>query len=168
MHMDICEELGVGWPVQVPRHLLDNKWLSTVQAREREIVCIAQLIDPETKWADTSQMMARARFNTQEFAPTVTPGSHLFSFGANRYLTGRDAMRLQGFPCEALTGVSACSDNQLCDLAGNSFSTSVICAIDVSLLLSAECLSDDGTGIAIKQAKALNEPLDEEFSLDLC
>ena len=164
MHMDFCEELGLAWPPPVPPSLHDNPWLSTILPREKEILCVAGTMDPANVWADTSQMMTRARFSVSELSPTITPGAHLFNFKLNRYLTGRDFMR--GYPYESLPGAAACTDVQLSDLAGNSFSTSAICAVDVSLLLCAECLTeDDGTQAAVQQAMSMSIS-DIDFDLE--
>ena len=53
-----------------------------------------------------------------------------------RYLTGRDAMNLQGYPLMRMKAASTFSENQLHDLAGNSFSTTVSLAFDLAVLFN--------------------------------
>ncbi|CAL1170019.1 unnamed protein product [Cladocopium goreaui] len=137
MHMDKCEELGVSWPPDVPEVLENNAWLKTAPPREKEIVCLAALEKGAT-WVDSSQNITRARNSTKKSAPTVLPGCRLWSFQVGRYMTGRDLMRLQGYPIESLPDSAKWSDHQCADLAGNAFSSSVSCAVDVAVLLSAK------------------------------
>ena len=105
--------------------------------REKEIVCLAALEKGAT-WVDSSQNITRARNSTKKSAPTVLPGCRLWSFQVGRYMTGRDLMRLQGYPIESLPDSAKRSDHQCADLAGNAFSSSVSCAVDVAVLLSAK------------------------------
>ena len=169
-HMDICEEIGVTWPPPMPSHLKDNAWLAVVQKREQEIISIAQIMNPNILWVDTSQTVARARPSTHEEVPTVVPGSHLWNYEASRYIVGREFMRVQGYPFESLPGAATLSDSQCADLAGNSFSTSAICAIDIAILMSLECMPEnDSTENAIREAMAsLNASANDvaEFSID--
>ena len=168
LHMDVCEQLGLTWPPPVPAVLKESPWIATVPSRESEILSIALAVDTNHKWADTSQMVSRARFSCSEMAPTVTPGCHLFNFDVQRYLTGRDLLCLQGYPYEALPGAAACTDIQLSDLAGNAFSTSVICALDVALLLSTENINaDDGTNFAVRHAMAISSDANSDVEFDL-
>lgn len=169
-HMDACEEIGVTWPPPVPKHLAKNEWLAVVQKREQEIICISHNLNPSNLWVDTSQNVSRAKPSTHEEVPTVVPGSHLWNFSINRYLTGREFMRVQGYPYESLPGAAALTDAQCADLAGNSFSTSAICAVDISVLLSIESMKDDDneiTQVAIRDALAsMNDAADDvEFDL---
>ena len=136
--MDLCEQKSVSWPPPVPDALKENKWLKSASQREREVICLAAL-DPECKWVDASQMASRARNSTHEACPTVLPNCKLWHFPSERFVTGMDMMRLQGFAVESLKGPSGHSDNQLGDLAGNAFSASVSLAIDTALLLTLDC-----------------------------
>ena len=135
LHMDKCEELGVSWPPAIPKNLQDNDWLACAPQREREIVCLAALEDG-VKWVDSSQNITRCRNSSNTSSPTVLPGCHLWNFEAGRYMTGRDLMRLQGYPWETLRDGAKWSDHQLADLAGNAFALSVSCALDVAILLA--------------------------------
>lgn len=105
-HMDACEEIGVTWRPPVPKHLAKNEWLAVVQKREQEIICNSHNLNPSNLWVDTSQNVSRARPSTHEEVPTVVPGSHLWNFSINRYLTGREFMRVQGYPFESLPGAA--------------------------------------------------------------
>ena len=112
-----------------------NPWIETVSQREKEILAVAAM-EHGTKWVDASQQITRARFSQKDSAPTVLPSCHLYSFEAGRFLVGRDLMRLQGFPLEALPNPSQASDRQLQDLAGNSFAVPCSMALDIAVLLS--------------------------------
>ena len=144
--MDICESKGVNWPPPVPPELASNPWFLTAPQREREIICLACLengkdADKDCQWVDTSQTATRARPSTNDSAPTVTPGCHLWHFPSQRYCTGKDLLRLQGYPLPQGSGLS---DNQMADLAGNAFSSSVSLALDVALLLLVRREEDEG------------------------
>ena len=142
LHMDVCEQKGVSWPPPVPECLKDNPWLKVSSQREAEIVQLAAL-DSTLQWVDSSQTLTRARFCAKESCPTVLPGAHLFHFESGRYLIGRDLARLQGMPIETLMSRSHSgkhiSENQMCDLEGNAFSSSVSLAVDVAILMMADC-----------------------------
>lgn len=170
-HMDACEEIGVTWLPPVPKHLAKNEWLAVVQKREQEIICISHNLNPSNLWVDTSQNVSRARPSTHEEVPTVVPGSHLWNFSINRYLTGREFMREdKGTLMSLYPELLSLTDAQCADLAGNSFSTSAICAVDISVLLSIESMKDDDneiTQVAIRDALAsMNDAADDvEFDL---
>lgn len=141
-HMDMSEELNLSWPPPAPRSLEGNSWFSTASQRQQEIICFAQAADPSCLWVDSSQSVNRARNSNHKESPTVMPGSHLWSFDQMRFMTGRDLLRLQGFPIESLSGAASLSDNQQADLAGNGFAMTVSCAVDVAVLLSIQCATD--------------------------
>ena len=137
LHMDKCEELGISWPPPIPEdlNLNDNAWLAVAPPREREIVYISAL-ENGVKWVDSSQTITRCRNSEKTSAPTVLPGCHLWNYEAARYMCGRDLLRLQGYPFEALRNAAKWSDHQLADLAGNSFAVTVSAALDIALLMS--------------------------------
>lgn len=145
LHMDVCEEKGLPWPPPVPIDLECNDWFLSAPKREQEIICMTSV--DKCIWVDTSQNASRVRASNHLSSPTVTPGSHLWHFPSRRFLTGRDLMRLQGIPMECFGG-SGLSDNQLSDLAGNAFSSSVSLALDVALLLLAQ-KQDAGPGLDV-------------------
>lgn len=157
LHMDFCAEKGVSWPPPVPASLVDNAWLAVAPQREVEIVSLACL-DADMKWVDSSQTLTRARFCKEDCAPTVLPGCHLFHFGLNRFLIGRDLARLQGMPVDSLMGHGGkvFSENQIADLSGNAFSSSVSLAVDIALLLMAQCDKPvDGSATACELLRSI-------------
>lgn len=151
LHMDLCEQKGIPWPPPIPAALKKNQWFLSAPRREQEIICFASL-EPGCVWVDASQTATRARNSKSESCPTLLPGCHLWHFPSGRFVTGKDMMRLQGFPTENMKGSPNHSDSQLADLAGNAFSSSVALAVDMALLLMVECSKPADDNAAVSEA----------------
>eukprot|EP00933_Yihiella_yeosuensis_P014668 TRINITY_DN13053_c0_g1_i1.p1 TRINITY_DN13053_c0_g1~~TRINITY_DN13053_c0_g1_i1.p1 ORF type:complete len:870 (+),score=205.06 TRINITY_DN13053_c0_g1_i1:176-2611(+) len=133
LHMDICQERGINWPVEFDQELLDNKWFQSLTTREKEIVAFGKA--DNLTWIDCSQQANRARdSHDPRCSPTVLPKSLLWNYELGRLVSGRDAMSLQGYPWPVLPMVAKFTDRNLHDLAGNAFTMSCSLAVDLAVL----------------------------------
>ncbi|CAE7242160.1 unnamed protein product, partial [Symbiodinium sp. CCMP2456] len=80
---------------------------------------------------DLSQRIDRVRTSTAGPIFTMLPSQKVWIWSSlhNRLLTGREALRLQGYPLEPGISKDEISDPQMADLAGNAFPATVVMAL---------------------------------------
>ena len=102
---------------------------------------------PAATAVDLSQRIDRLSVGFDNQLPTICPSSRFWLLPDNknkrrkyehRFLLGREALHIQGFPVEWLKKCNADdvpSENQLADLAGNAFTSCVVLRVLIGLLL---------------------------------
>ena len=132
--MDACSSRNWSWPLEPTKDLAVNPWYFTQCDREQEL--LIKFEREQQEFGDSSQSWGRARETQSKVCPTLLPGSHLWASCLQRYLIGRDAMALQGFPVTKMKAHGTFSESQLADLAGNAFSVPVSLAVDLAILFN--------------------------------
>ena len=144
--------------MKLPDTVLSSRWACLLTEREKEVLayCLmkhyadiqgsASSADSECRQfvaIDVSQRLDRARVTTSpSLFFTMLPSQKVWILARskegevlrNRLLTGRESLRLQGFPeaSDRVVGPVTVSDNQQQDLGGNAFASTIL----MSLLLS--------------------------------
>jgi hypothetical protein len=132
--MDACALRNWSWPLQAPESLASNPWFYTACEREQEL--IIKFDKNQNEFGDSSQTWHRAREQNSPICPTLLPGSHIWVRSMQRFIIGRDAMALQGFPVSKMKAAGTFTEGQLSDLAGNAFSVPASLAVDLAVMFN--------------------------------
>ena len=128
-----------------------DAWFQTLTVQQQDAVCFSLKVRPApVLFRDVSQSLDQARVSTTRFAEgregpihcaaTVLPAQLMMVFAPDqpfRFLLGREALVLQGFPSQDPTLselIESFSEIQMADLAGNMVSTPVTLALAMAAI----------------------------------
>ena len=127
-----------------------SAWYPFLTDRERDILALKSWLCPEKTLLDLSQSISRVPMSSfkdvdgqqVEMAPCLLPGMKLWSTRLHRLVTGFEAIKLQGFPVDLSPAPSLSTDSLMKDLAGNSFSGTVVLAFIASFIFAIDWSCD--------------------------
>lgn len=152
MHKEFFKSKGISYQhIKPSRDLSQNEWFSMLPMREKECLCWG-LSRPLKEAAtvltciDVTQRIDRQICSWDFHLPTLTPGSKLWlascdaddrkeNSNPKRFLTGWEALQAQGYPMAWLQGLEF-SDPQMADLAGNAFTSTILLALEMSIVIN--------------------------------
>ena len=126
---------------QPSSQLLQCKWYRSLPNRDRLTLAALMLKYPDRKGFYITQQVVRnhdSNPDTEVSLSTLTPGARVFLPHRMRFLTGAEAMHIQGAPMIRVRKahntniISDCSAN---DFAGNAYTCSIVLALYISLLV---------------------------------
>ena len=133
------KQQGIRWGQCVaPEAQRASPWFATMPPRERMIVAYAIQTNPDIVAADVSQSIERSASNKTALVRTLHPGGKVWLFKRKRPLMGIEALCMQGFGLKMLRDCVmrvVFTDSLAKDLAGNSYTGSVVMAFLTALIL---------------------------------
>ena len=152
-HQQFLDDKGISWSrLRPPPSTQDSPWYHTCSPREKEVISYAIDAVEDMISVDCSQRIDRASIGRGRSLPTVTPGCKTYLMfkkavkavkgksgeeaPMNRFLLGREGLRLQGFPTEFFDKAPQehrSSELQMMDMAGNAFPSTVLAAIVLAI-----------------------------------
>lgn len=149
MHMELAEQRGLPWPLQLPKGKTASNWFQCMPQREQENIIFLwddqtlarQTNKPVPTFGDLYHSAARMPTSPDHEVPTVLPGTKLWSAERDRLLLGRELLHLQGLQFDQ-SQLDEFTEHQLTDIAGNSFSSLVCLAVLASLVVSLDHLTE--------------------------
>lgn len=149
-HMAMANASGVNWPLQTPDDLEKNEWFNTLPLREREVVIFvmnknkdnSSTDEPLVRFADLYHSANRTPMSSHDVVPTILPSGTVWDCKRGRLLLGMEQLALQGIQFES---PDILTNNQNQDLAGNAFPSTIMIALQISMICSLDypSTSDD-------------------------
>ena len=121
--------------------LLECKWYRSLPNRDRLTLAALMFKYPDRKGFDITQQVVRnhdSNSETEQSLATLTPGARVFLPHRMRFLTGAEAMHIQGVPMAWVRKAhnkKILSDCSAKDFASNAYTCSVVLALYISLLV---------------------------------
>lgn len=129
-------------PHDRPTRHMKSGWIKLLSDRERGLLdCrilwmekkFADYVLPQVWVQDLSQNFLFSSFRFDALAPTIIPSGRFWVHPLNRYMLPTELLSLQGFPVHALL-LDGLTNGDICSLAGNAMSVTVIGAVIASAL----------------------------------
>ena len=152
-HKEFFKTKGINYAhIKPGAELLSNEWFNILPAREKEALCYGLFAKPLRDMAeslcvvDVAPRIDRINCSYDYTLPTLTPTSKLWlnrcakkdgkmNATPARFFIGWEAMQAQGYPMHWLKNIDV-TDCQMADLAGNAFSSTILFAIQASIVIN--------------------------------
>ena len=144
--MEPLDDMSMSWSdLQTPQTVSDSPWFQVLPEREQKAIAYALLVAPTTNKIDVSQSIGRGSKKCNDLFPTLVEKSKVYLINENRLFLGYEALLMHGVSKKllkpTLLSKAKLTDNQLRDLAGNSFLAGAVSAVLIAALLHAPPLS---------------------------
>ena len=130
------------WQQRQPfQELFECKWHRSLPNRDRLTLAALMFKYPDRRGFDITQQVVRnhdSNPDTEVSLSTLTPGARVFLPHRMRFMTGAEAMHIQGVPMSWVRKAhnkKIISDCSAKDFAGNAYTCSVVLALYISLLV---------------------------------
>jgi site-specific DNA-cytosine methylase len=138
IHQKHYAKVGIRWGSLKPSQAMkDELWFDTLTSREQDCVLFAMRHFKDAQCADVSQSIYRlphsSLMNGACISPALLPRNIIWWFHRHRAQIGFESLMMAGYPITSRRDLSEFSDDLLQDLAGNSFSGTVILSILLSM-----------------------------------
>ena len=157
-HREYCNKNGVRWPLKLKHpKLVNSPWIKVMAPRQVDCVAFveAKLGYHPDRIIHVAPSLDRIWTSDSGMLRTILPVGALFHMGMGRMLIGPELLSMQGIPYTQLPSTPNFSSSQLCDMAGNAFSGTVMESIWAAITISTEFSTESDLEEAKNLSKAM-------------